>query len=53
MRTAALPATIVILVIAAVRLHRHAVTAARADGYLTALHDARRGLLDPPKGTQE
>lgn len=48
MRTA-LPATITTaLLVAAVRLHRSAVTRARQDGYLTALHDVHRGILAVP-----
>lgn len=46
MRTA-LPALTTALLFAAVRLHRSALTRARADGYLTALHDVHNGILTP------
>lgn len=46
MRTALLALTTAIL-FAAVRLHRTALTRARADGYLTALHDVHNGILNP------
>jgi hypothetical protein len=40
--------TALILTTLAVRLHRNAIVRARADGYLTALHDVQRGILTPP-----
>lgn len=58
MRTA-LPALTTALIIAAVRLHRTAVTRARTAGYLTAVRDVRCGLLtlstrvDAPEGRKE
>jgi hypothetical protein len=51
MRTA-LPALTTALLIAAVRLHRAALTRARTAGYLTACHDMRRGLLAAPEPTR-
>lgn len=51
MRTA-LPALTTALFIAAVRLHRAALTRARTAGYLTACHDMRRGLLGSPEPTR-
>lgn len=53
MRSAAQAITTALLFTAlAVRLHKNAVTRARADGYLTALHDVRRGVLNPPRKRQ-
>lgn len=52
MRTALPALTTAILTAAVVHLHRAALTRARTDGYLTAVHDMRHGLLDTPTPTR-
>lgn len=52
MRTALPAITTALLTAAVVHLHRAALTRARTDGYLTALHDIRHGLLDTPTPTR-